>query len=138
MSNANRLHYRAWNKYKKRMMRVSVLDILKDEVKVMKPSGEQMYRAWPLCDVVLLQSTGLIDSKGVEIFAGDFVSFMSDKRLVVIRWCNGGFGFWGMGGEKHNDFVGLSGHCYFGEMMKTSKVHGNVYESPSLLEQPHA
>ena len=129
MSDANRFRFRAWNRYKKKLMRVAVLDVLADEVKVMKPNGEQVRRAWPLCDVDLIQSTGLTDQNGTEIFEGDVVR-IADSVNAWIIWNEENASFATRGVISRDDSEHLFG------APSCCEVIGNIHENPELLEQP--
>ena len=80
------------------------------------------------CGLVLMQSTGLKDKNGVEIFEGDLVKPKRDEPFVVKHFIKG------QGIIKNVD-IGAYGHSfegiYSGEELE---VIGNIYENPELLE----
>ena len=86
-------------------------------------------------DVELMQSTGLFDKNGQEIFEGDVVQYQNikvpsaDSEGVITYFDN-----WAMFGIdiEHKEpralfFSGLADHI-------SLEVVGNIYESPELLE----
>ena len=85
-------------------------------------------------DVVLMQSTGLKDKNGKEIFEGDVVQFedcseTSDFLYInigIIEWCQGGFHV------TNRDSV-LMEDLLDGDSLDVT-ILGNIYENPELLE----
>ena len=85
--------------------------------------------------IILMQSTGLKDKNGNEIFEGDVVQYQNTKvpsadSKGVIRY----FDNWAMFGIdiEHNEpralfFNGLADHI-------SLEVIGNIYENPELLK----
>lgn len=112
------LKFRAWDKELKMMC-----DVLKIDFK----NKTLFYHHWAhgvsteidLNEVELMQSTGLKDINGTEIYEGDILK-TSIKNLVV-EWVPKG-ACWGIG--CHYLF-----HYY-----ETSEVIGNKYQNPELLE----
>lgn len=94
---------------------------------------------------VLMQFTGLKDSKGIEIYEGDIVEHRSKYqhvagRFKVIYGDKGefaGFCLWRVGKIKpryHRDtgWAGILGSQ--GHLAKKLKVIGNIYENSELLK----
>lgn len=84
-----------------------------------------------------MQSTGLFDENGVEIFEGDIVQFedyyeVSDSLYInkgIIEWCQGGFHV------TNRDSV-LMEDLLDGDSLDVTII-GNIYENPELLEVNH-
>ncbi|HGJ7236672.1 TPA: YopX family protein [Streptococcus pneumoniae] len=85
-------------------------------------------------DIHLMQSTGLLDKNGKEIFEGDIVQFedcyeVSDFLYIntgIIEWCQGGFHV------TNRDSV-LMEDLLDGDSLDVT-ILGNIYENPELLE----
>lgn len=73
----------------------------------------------------LMQSTGLKDNNGVEIYEGDIIKNSYDE-IYTVKWFDASFYL----EEKYNggfDYFEL----HFGD---NKEVIGNIYENPELLE----
>ena len=112
--------FRVWDKTNKEMLEWKELDFTKergeDEITIFEPTGQF---AHPIFFYDAMQSTGLKDKNGTEIYEGDILK-TSIKNLVV-EWVPKG-ACWGIG--CHYLF-----HYY-----ETSEVIGNKYQHPELLE----
>ena len=75
-------------------------------------------------DWTLMQSTGLTDANGVEIFEGDVLEAGAGPLLIC--WRNGCFKLMDHGGY----YIGLEG-WHNNEHLK---VIGNIHENPELME----
>lgn len=85
-------------------------------------------------NIVLMQSTGLKDKNGKEIFEGDILAFETDDEVINVKI------FWDekhalfmFGSEKYNEEEPLA------ELVEANtypfEIIGNVYENPELLEE---
>ena len=85
-------------------------------------------------DLVLMQSTGLKDKNGKEIFEGDILAFKTDDEVINVKI------FWD---EKHALFMFRSEKYNeeepLAELVEANtypfEIIGNVYENPELLEE---
>lgn len=127
--------FRAWIKEEKEMWPVHAIVYDNKTVWVEEPDDEDPSGLLEFDDVILMQSTGLKDKNGKEIFEGDVVQYQNTKvpsadSKGVIRY----FDNWAMFGIdiEHNEpralfFNGLADHI-------SLDVVGNTYENPELLE----
>jgi uncharacterized phage protein (TIGR01671 family) len=80
-------------------------------------------------DWTLMQSTGLTDARGKEIFEGDVVSIgVPDGARGVVTW-----------NDEHDPcwMLVVAGECRswnLGERSKQDFVLGNIYENPEMLK----
>ena len=75
-------------------------------------------------DLIIMQSTGLLDVNGVEIFEGDVVEgWQPSKRRFVIQWC-----------QMYASLCLGDDSAICDDQMLKSKVIGNIYENPELLD----
>jgi uncharacterized phage protein (TIGR01671 family) len=87
-------------------------------------------------DLNLMQSTGLFDKDGQEIFEGDVISTYTDN-LIIKR--DNLLGFYVEVDEKREYFAEIVDIEYLDLFAKdfgvAVKVIGNIYENPKLLEE---
>ena len=123
--------FRAWDSWRKRMSVVDRIYIDTEGVRLYDDFGEY----WrDFRDAKLMQSTGLLDKNGKEIFEGDVVQFedcseTSDFLYInigIIEWCQGGFHV------TNRDSV-LMEDLLDGDSLDVTII-GNIYENPELLE----
>lgn len=98
--------------------------------------GEQS--TWPISfdDVVLMQSTGLFDKNGVEIFEGDvirFTSVLGEDEIRQVTFENGCFGI--MLERVH---IGFGMIKFLSEVEYSLEIIGNIYENTELVQQETA
>ena len=119
--------FRAWDKIRKSMREVTAIDWSLELVEFWNGAVETS-----IDDVILMQSTGLKDKNGVEIFEGDIVLENGMHRVITF-------------GEQRyeEDFGNLAYYIGFNIFTKWGyssidpvehEVLGNIYENPELLE----
>ena len=129
--------FRVWDKKEREMCDVVSLDW---EYEIVE--GNNGYEIWPrgFFEVELMQSTGLIDKNGVEIYEGDIVEVLVQDDFPKI--VEDGT-YIGVVGYKQGTFdIKSADNIYLGiipEMNITNincifEILGNRYEHPELLE----
>lgn len=123
--------YRAWDKEFKEMVQVDALVFEEQIVKATYKNGNVVKE--DLKNYVLMQSTGLTDKNGKEIFEGDILSIETDEENVKLEvsW-----------DSKHALFVFESkkynAKDALGELFEDNpypfKIIGNAWEDPELAE----
>ena len=124
--------FRAWDKL---MKRISVVDRIYFDTEgvQLRDDGGLHWRHFR--EVILMQSTGLQDKNGKEIFEGDVVQFedcseASDFLYIntgIIEWCQGGFHV------TNRDSV-LMEDLLDGDSLDVTII-GNIYENKGVLEE---
>ena len=131
--------FRVWMKSLKWMCDVTNISLDSKFVDICQQGDTERYTEMSVefDEIELMQSTGLVDKNGKEIFEGDVVQFedcseASDFLYIntgIIEWCQGGFHV------TNRDSV-LMGDLLDGEFLDVTII-GNVYENPELLEVNH-
>ncbi len=119
---ANRFNFRAWDKWDKRGKRM------------LMPHHGNFFKWHPASEfidsLIIMQSTGLTDKNGVEIFEGDILVRDTTERYYVVVWY---FSENQVGWKKHP--VGNERALTdIGSDSLTLIVAGNIYENPELLK----
>lgn len=123
--------YRAWLKEDKEMVDVEEINFFNGEFDFIGDAITWMCKS---DDCVLMQSTGLRDKNGKEIFEGDIVKVTDDDERT--NFPDGGIGticgldeifMWYIDGQVHNRLFDISQEYYI-------DVIGNIYENQELLE----
>lgn len=115
--------FRAWLKNDKEMIEVRVIDWNNMIVDSFNP-----YIEIPLEKVILMQSTGLKDLNGIEIFGGDIVRFFDSLYTVFYDIKEGSYRL-----KPHDDRWVVDYMSNFSSE-ESFEVVGNIYENPELLE----
>lgn len=114
--------FRAYLKERKCIEKVLIFDF---EVKAVKTSNKWWYQ---FHEIILMQSIGLHDKNGVEIFEGDVVKPRIGKPFVVKQFIYGQ-------GVLKTALITSDGHgfdgIYHGSLVE---VIGNICENPELLD----
>ena len=82
---------------------------------------------------IIMQSTGLLDKNGKEIFENDIVELEHKDTGQIVRGIvkyDTELGFWGMTDVRFNDLTAIG---YLAN--KRITVLGNIYENPELVEE---
>lgn len=118
--------YRVWDKELQTMLDISLIDFKKGVlVGVHWEFGETNFMNFD--EIVLMQSTGLFDRNGKEIFEGDVLTSQNYPVKGVVEFRTD-LGLW-----VHY----LKGYSYFeylGNVAGSKEIIGNIYENPELLE----
>mgnify|MGYP000982817700 CR=1 FL=1 len=122
----NNLKFRVWDKKLQISGTVSNIDFEYEEVTFYIDDEEELETCQPFEDVVLMQSTGLKDKNGVEIFEGDIVSRFKNTVEEVV-W-NSRKGWWAI---QTRGEIGLTVLAQFIEVVE---IIGNIYENKELIE----
>lgn len=89
---------------------------------------------FPLDEVVLMQSTGLKDKNGVEIFEGDIVAYDDYEFSYTAIVKKETYYFW-LKGIEPDDAFHLEDISDEYDDTTDLTVIGNIYDNPNLLEQ---
>ncbi|WP_204207293.1 YopX family protein [Mammaliicoccus sciuri] len=118
------MKFKVWDKRNERMIEWIDLDFSKDNgedfITVFEPTG--VVRG-AIISPILLQSTGLLDKNGTEIFEGDIVK-NEINEVGYIEWSKCRF-----------NFCDSVGHFYLFSIgaRQPFEILGNIYEHPHLL-----
>lgn len=121
--------YRAWDKIHKTMYEVDDImsvDFGKSEISV-KTLFFERTNYYKFDDIILMQSTGMTDKNGKEIFEGDILD-SEDGFLAGVVELRQNLGMFVSTLIKNNNFVRL---C---NALDSTQIIGNVWENPELLE----
>jgi hypothetical protein len=121
--------YRAWDKIHKTMYEVDdimSIDFGKSEISVKTLFFKQTNR-YDFDDIVLMQSTGLTDKHGKEIFEGDIID-STDGFLTGVIEFRVSLGMFVSELVEYNNFERL---C---NIASSRKIIGNIWEDGELLE----
>lgn len=127
--------YRAWNKSTKEMYEaddIVYIDFEEKQICVKTLFFERASR-YDFNDIVLMQSTGLTDKNGKEIFEGDILSVETDEENVKVEvsW-DSKHALFAFESKKYNEKIPLDE--LFEDNSYPFKIIGNIYENPELLE----
>lgn len=123
-----KLKFRAWLKEEQRMVDVREMTFMYDEVYLISDvTGFYAYEEFKL-----MQSTGLKDKNGKEIFEGDIVRFTLTDGFSYVTLEDGIITY------ELCAFYVVNGLAeYLISDINTNKIEviGNIYENPELLEE---
>ena len=120
------LRFRAWDKEFKEMVQVDALDFEEQLIKATYKNGNVVKE--DLKNYILMQSTGLTDKNGKEIFEGDVVKmaknvYSEPTYYEVVRHRGGAYR---LDSKQYG--------CELWLRHTDCEIAGNIYENPELLE----
>lgn len=122
--------FRAWDKVNEEMLNVDIIDLFLEEIRVLKDDGTVF--AMKFRNIELMQSTGLKDRNGVEIFEGDIIKplgFASWIGIVAHSKENAAYIL-----DDHNNDFRKGENIYLSEFAEGLEIIGNIYENPELID----
>lgn len=120
--------YRAWSKTEKIMSDVKNIDFWNGEI------DARCFEETEIGNVILMQSTGLKDKNGKEIFEGDVLEIEDEGEVLgnaKLTWDNEQAVFM-IEAVSVDDIAPF--HEILSDESYSYRVVGNVYENPELLE----
>ena len=129
------IKFRAWDKEKKKWRKIFLINPL--GFPIINIKSEIMGQELPEIreDIIeLVQSTGLKDKNGKEIFEGDIVIDEMNKISLIV-WFEAGFVLNGKFEEVGTGIIDeYNNDIFYSE--KYLEVIGNIYENSSLIDNP--
>ena len=118
--------FRAWHNELGRMMSISDMWFNVDSLGEIGLNDAVMndYITVSPDEIKLMQTTGLLDKNGKEIFEGDILTSQNYPVKGVVEFRTD-LGLW-----VHY----LKGYNYLGNVAGSKEIIGNIYENPELLE----
>lgn len=117
--------FRAWDKVFKEMVQVNALVLDEQVVKATYKNGSVAKE--DMKEYELMQSTGLKDKKGKEIFEGDILGTKDGLLNGVVEY-RSDLGMWTNSLIRYNNFERL---C---NVANSREIIGNIYENKELLD----
>ena len=117
--------YRAWDKEFKEMVQVDALVFEEQIIKATYKNGNVVKKE--LKNYVLMQSTGLTDKNGKEIFEGDILGTKDGLLDGIVKY-NSDLGMWANSLLRYNNFERL---C---NVANSREIIGNIWEDGELLD----
>lgn len=122
--------FRAWDKEENKMINWGELGFFKNKNDEDLRVLDLTYFPPKFKDVELMQSTGLKDNNGVEIYEGDIVHV--NYKLSIVKYAKGSFYIEFIDFPKIIMLSDFYFKSYTNDLIL--KVQGNIYENPELLE----
>ncbi|NBA63512.1 YopX family protein [Enterococcus mundtii] len=127
--------FRAWDKKNKSMHEVELIDFSDNIGYLSIENGRGDWYSFEV-DTILMQSTGLKDKNGVEIFDGDIVAV---ENHPFQRKEDSGAGIEIEGnyvvGWNQHDLTWCAGDLLLARLKPYVRVIGNMYENSEILKQ---
>ena len=124
------ISFRAWDKEEKKMHKVKTIEFSRRGARIIhlaevQSNGKGDHKRWH-SSVELMQSTGLKDDFGNELFEGDIFESRFSEIKYVVYWDDKLASFWIKGESKEHPLYALTPFH--------PRILGNIYENPELLE----
>jgi uncharacterized phage protein (TIGR01671 family) len=120
--------YRAWDSAKKEMFKDTFAITESGQVVVVEQESVASFPDYVFVEhLVIMQSTGLKDKNGKEIFEGDILGTKDGLLNGVVEY-RSDLGMWTNSLISYNNFERL---C---NVAGSREIIGNIYENPELLE----
>ncbi|HEM4432253.1 TPA: hypothetical protein U1Z87_001981 [Streptococcus suis] len=142
--------FRAWVEAEETIHHVLSLDWsgIGDNLTIFVPMGHTSSRAVSIDNAVLMQSTGLFDANGKEIFEGDIVTYLDDDNNPIYENAVVKFGqhtnmntiyerepvYIGLYIEGQRGTATFDVNRMYNDCEGRLTIIGNIYENPELLE----
>lgn len=122
--------FRAWDKHSQKMFANDELIIWNSFIYANdgKKLSCDYLKGWSIDEEYLMQSTGLFDKNGKEIFEGDIVRFFDSLYTVFYDIEEGSYRL-----KPHDDRWVVDYMSNFSSE-ESFEIIGNIYENPELLE----
>lgn len=123
--------FRAWMKSLKWMCDVTNISFDSKFVDICQKGDTERYTEMSVefDEIELMQSTGLVDKEGTEVFEGDILHHQIQTEYTFIVKYDKDKGRWYGDGLSRTYRIDITK-----EFLPYYKVIGNVYENPELLE----
>ena len=121
--------FRAWDKHSQKMFANDELIIWNSNVYAndSKKLSCDYLKGWSIDDEYLMQSTGLFDKNGKEIFEGDIIG-SKDGLLNGVVLYRSDLAMWTVDLIRYNNFERL---C---NVASSREIIGNIHENKDILE----
>ncbi|MGF2198627.1 YopX family protein [Enterococcus casseliflavus] len=119
--------FRAWDKHVKKIRKVTEIHFDDSLIYLKANNGKGYYCSFS--DIELMQSTGLKDKNGVEIFEGDVLT-SNVQPCKMVNPIKDGYGV-----VRFENGMFKLGAISLVTFISKMEVIGNIYENPELLEK---
>ena len=127
------LRFRVWDKQTKSMWNIErwhiedeYFDLIEPNKSVVDPNANRTWRKQS--DVILMQSTGLLDKNGDDIFEGDVVEVFDSRYAVFYDNENASFRLKPRDKRWNTDYMSNYAH------EASFEIIGNIYQNKELVE----